>query len=277
MFGKFGLCDPKYDGQIDRLRKKYFIPELPESVGADDYYLDQVRSVVKETATKGSDPWPLPSSAIAIPTGFGAEWGEVFAGGSITSPITGGARYDGAGVVGFGLGKAKVVALEVSLNAYSIIPPFRSGDLTLKLHHIFPFGLGISAGREGLIQWNSSTASNFFVAASKYFLISNQEDDWFSLIILHLGAGNGRYNLANVVDDQVVSEANWSVFFGSSVRLKKFLTFNVNWTGRNVVAGFGVTPFKTFPLNFGLSALDVFRQTIYGLRFSVAASTGFRF
>lgn len=78
-------------------------------------------------------------STVSSPSAFGANWGDLFIGGSYQSRARFTNRDDGGVVFGFGLGNdRKLVGLEVAVSSYSTVRQgfLNNGGISLKLHRL---------------------------------------------------------------------------------------------------------------------------------------------
>jgi hypothetical protein len=211
--------------------------------------------------------WPAPSSSIASPAGFGAQWTEVFFGASVQNRPRYRRQANGTGYLGFGLGNPReLVGLEVSIGIYGLIPPGERGGMNLKLHRLLGEGFGIAVGRDNVFVWGGADAKPaHYVALSKTFNLSESVFDPFSMLTLHGGIGDGGYRSEA---DVFADKATFGWFAAAGLRVLAPLGIIVNWSGQDLFAGFSVTPSRKFPVILTFAAQDLMGRAGDGTRFS---------
>lgn len=230
--------------------------------------LDDALTGLKDSQ-RGS--WPSPSSSIACPAGFGAQWTEVFFGASVQNRPRFRDKANGTGYIGFGMGDPRAyVGLEVSIGIYGLIPPGERGGMNLKLHRILGEGFGVAVGYDNLFVWGGADAkAAHYLALSKTFNLKDSVFEPFSSLTLHAGIGNGGYRSeAAVFADQPT--LGW--FAAAGLRIIAPLGIIVNWSGQDLFAGFSVTPSKQYPISITVAAQDLTRTAGDGVRYLVSVA-----
>ena len=151
-------------------------------------------------------PKAAPGIGIGVPTGFGAQGGQIFAsiGGTTTEKTaTQKDGLDGAATVGMGFGDSnEFVALEVQANIISLTNNApdsdfgEEGSVTVKLSRNIGRTSAISVGAEDIAHWGDSsdgTKASGYVAFTTFKALSDnlQNPLTFSFTI---GAGTQRFH-----------------------------------------------------------------------------------
>lgn len=213
--------------------------------------------------------WPAPSSSIASPSGYGAQWTEFFTGISIQSRPRYRTKANGSGVIGFGLGNARdLVAMEVSLGIHGLWPPGDKGAVNLKVHRLLPSEVGVAIGWDNALGWGGTDGkSAFYLAISKTFHLRASDKEMFSMLTLHSGLGNGGYRS----EEAVFTDRNTLGWFASlGLRIAAPVSVIVNWSGQDLFAGFSVTPFRKNPFAITVAAQDLTGRAGDGVRYLVS-------
>lgn len=205
----------------------------------------------------------VPSLTISNPFGFGADRG-FYSGLSYQVDTRGGidGENDGDATWGFGLGLGnaqKAVGAELSYNIASFGQngrDFGSGGFNLKLHRKIADGWGVAAG------WNSFLSigddndldDSLYLTTTKIFKTRENVNSAFSRVGATIGVGNGQFR---TVDDIANDEGGVNVFGSLAFRVARPVSFVTEWTGQDLGMGVSVSPFRTVPLTFNLSARDL--------------------
>lgn len=219
----------------------------------------------------------FPSISIAVPTGYGAHRGQVFAGvgyqsrtrysgGRNPGTMFGGGRQDGAVGIGFGIGDAREsVGLQVSYTAASFggsRAPL-SGGFNAKIHKQFGNGWAAAVGGEGIINIGRLRNNNeveyndfentYYGVVTKTFELRDYEEP-FSRLSLTAGAGSGRFRS---VDNIVNGEFGIGVFGSAALQVVPSTNVIAEWTGQDLGLGVSVAPFPNFPIVFTPAVRDI--------------------
>ena len=205
----------------------------------------------------------VPGLTISNPFGFGADRG-FYSGLSYQVDTRGGLddENDGDATMGFGFGfgdAQKSVGAELSYNLASFGQngrDFGSGGFNVKLHRKIADGWGVAAG------WNSFLSigddndldDSLYFTTTKIFKTRENVNSAFSRIGATIGVGNGQFR----TEDDIVNDENGLNVFGSlAFRVARPVSFVTEWSGQDLGMGVSVSPFRTVPLTFNLSARDI--------------------
>ena len=223
-------------------------------------------------------PWTIPGMAANSPTGFGADWGYVFVAASYQARTRYLTNDDGAVGAGFGLGDARdAVGLQLGLISFSTIDSGfgQRGGLDLHLHKTLPGDVGIAVGWESALHWGEDdSGSAQYVAASKWFTLSQDDRRPFSAVMLSAGLGNGRFQPE---DDFAAGEDALSPFGSLALRVAAPVSLIADWTGQDLMLAGSLAPLKRHGLVVTAGVMDVTRTAGDGPRFVLGASFGHDF
>jgi hypothetical protein len=228
--------------------------------------------------------WTFPGITVSSPSGYGAQWGQVFVGGGYQSKTRGTTSSDGSIGIGLGLGDpAEYVGLEASVSVYDV-SDFNNGGLNLKLHRQLPYMLSVAVGSEALASWGTNSGiRSFFGSVSKIFFLNPDPSEWFSALTLTAGVGNGRFlsttNLANslLTGARDGKGTGVNVFGSASIRIKEPVAFIADWTGQDLNLGLSITPIRTLGLFINPSIADVTKTAGNSIRFLIGAGVAYSF
>ncbi len=248
----------------------------PKQEDVDKYKLDEPPTTAfilgEEVGDKG-----VPGSSITSPSGFGAQWGDVFASASYQERTRFGNLDDGSVSVGFGLGDArKYAGLEVSLASVSTFRRgfYENGALSLKLHRLLTNDIAIAGGIENLATWGDTDGgTSGYGVISKYFQL-NSPDKPFSSVVANIGVGGGRFRS----ESDVINRKDTVNVFGSlGVRVFRPISFIADWSGQDLGLGVSIAPFRNIPLTINPSVVDVTNNAGDGARFTIGVGYGLKF
>ncbi len=251
--------------RMAEFRRRLLVPPL--QTNEQEKKLFEEGMTVVEARRFGT--WHAPSSSIASPSGYGAQWTEFFTGFSVQSRPRYRTKANGSGVIGFGLGNARgLAAIEVSLGIHGLWPPGDKGAVNLKMHRLLPSEVGVAIGWDNALGWGGTDGkSAFYLAISKTFHFKASDKDAFSMMTLHSGLGNGGYRS----EEAVFTDRNTLGWFASvGVRVIAPVTVIANWTGQDLYAGVSVTPFRKSPLAITLAAQDLTGRAGDGVRYLIS-------
>lgn len=221
-----------------------------------------------------------PAIAIGVPTGFGADFGDIFVGVGFQSRSRFSDRADGGAVVGLGLGDARrYVGLEVALTQYGTFNSCCRGGLSLKLHRMLPGATGVAVGWENATGWGSldedgdgpftDAGSSVYGVVSKIFFLQEDPAIPFSSVAATVGVGNGRFR----TEDDILDDREAVNVFGSlAVRVIEPASVIASWTGQDLNAGVSVVPVRRFPLVLTAGAADLTTEprAIFGIGIGIS-------
>jgi hypothetical protein len=251
----------RYDEQdsgFDELRREYFLPggSIP---------LPRTRA------------WTTPGMSAANPSGFGAEFGSVWAGASYQPRARYSTGQTGAAAVGFGLGDAsRYVGLQVGINSFSTVSSGFGNRMGVDLHLHRTFGgvWGVAVGWESVAAPYSVTrdsGENQYVVGSRWLQFRDNPDAPFGLGMLSLGIGTGRYQS----EADFHADAGRVGLFGSfGVRLAAPVSLVAEWTGQDLMLATSVTPLRNHDLAITAGFTEITGTAGDGARFTVGGSLG---
>lgn len=207
--------------------------------------------------------WTMPGLATSVPSGYGADWGIVYAGIFFASrTLAGNPISDGSVFGGFGLGSAKdLLGLDVSYAVTDLDPFLADSTLSLKLHRYLGAGFAVAVGSESLFIFGEGIdgVANYYGAVSKSIVLKTGDWKWFSALLMTVGMGSGRFQSWQDAQDR----KNGIGAFGSlGVRVQDPLGISLGWAGSSLDAGVSVTPFRSFRMTINLGFRNLY--TSYG-------------
>ena len=221
-----------------------------------------------------------PAAALGIPTGFGADFGDVFLGGGLQSRTRYSEKMDGGGVIGLGLGSARrSIGLEVAVAQFGTMRSCCRGGMSLKAHRMLPGASSLAVGWENVLGWGhlagdsagpfTDAGNSVYAVASKLIPLDSDPGAPFGSIVATLGVGTGRFRSEAAILDGVQTVG---VFGGIAMRIAQPISAMASWTGQDLNAGISVTPIRRFPVVISIGAADVTTQprAIMGLGFGFA-------
>ena len=223
-----------------------------------------------------------PAIGIGVPSGFGADFGDVFVGLGAQSRTRYADKPDGGAVVGIGLGDARrYLGLEVAVSQYGTFRSCCRGGVSLKVHRMLPGATGVAVGWENAAGWGelpgdgddapfTDAGSSVYGVVSKVFFLSPHGPNAFRSVTATLGAGNGRFRReSDVLEDREAV----NVFGSLGVRLFEPFSVAASWTGQDLNAGVSVVPLPRVPLAVTVGAADLTTEP----RLIVGAGYGFSY
>lgn len=214
-----------------------------------------------------------PAIASAIPTAYGADFGDVFSGvayqrylaPSIPEPD------DGAVFLGVGVGNAqKTVGLEVTYAIYALVEePFSDGSLSLKVHRQLYEGLAVAVGMESAVRYGEGVAQSAYAVASQTVRI---DSGVFTGASATIGVGDGRFNTMSRLAE---GSNKASLFGGISSEIKNRVSVFSTWHGQDLNLGASFVVPGPVPVTVTPVWVSVLNKHVSGDR--VALSIGMRY
>lgn len=231
-----------------------------------------------EVAARGT--WAAPGIALGIPSGFGADQGDAFAGVGFQHRTRLEDRPDGGVVAGVGIGDARrLAALEAAVSQFGTLRSCCRGGVSLKLHKLLPSGdASVALGWENALTWGrmegadeaTDAGTSVYLVGSKLFRLRDNPAQPLGSMSLTAGVGTGRFR----TEEQILAgEETVGFFGGGSVRLAAPASLIVDWTGQDLVAGVSVIPFRRVPLVLAPGLADLTTEP----RFILGVGYGFTF
>lgn len=252
------IAQPPGPDQVTALRQQYRLPEPP--------IVQQLRRIFGG------------GSSIATPTGFGAQGGDVFLGGTYQQRTRFTDVDDGAVAFGFGLGDAqKYAALETTATSFSTIRQgfFENGGISFKLHRTFPNDIAVAFGVENAIDWgNTDAGRSVYGVATKVFRLRQDQSAPLSRVTASIGIGGGRFRSESAINR---GDEDPNVFGSIGVQVARPISLIGEWTGQDLNLGASITPFPGVPLVITPAAADVTGNAGDGTRFILGVGYGISF
>jgi hypothetical protein len=229
-------------------------------------------------------PKYFPSFNAGSPSGFGANWGDVFAGISLinrSSPVGSATdKADGSISIGAGFGNSQdLLGFEAVYNLISLTPSrFASnGSFDFKVHRALPDLMSVAIGWENAINYGpeaGGTPSTVYGSFSKFFVLQPDNIENPMLLGFTLGTGGGRFRSFNA---QVEGKGGIGVFASAGLQVLANLSVITDWTGQNLNLGVSYVPFANLPLYVNGTLVDAVGSTSFGTRYSLGVGFGFNF
>ena len=238
----------------------------------------------------GLERYYYPSLGAGIPTGFGANWGDVMVGAAWSNSDK--QRDEDDGSMSFTMGlldSRKFVGLEVSANLLSMRNFGDNWNFDAKVHRILYEGdkgfLSLGVGRNNFACSGSNACSSTYPStgglasnvASNYVVLSgltpvkNLFGSGNVPLNVSLGMGNGNYS------NDMNSGAQYSVFGDIGMQFHDQVGAGVGWSGKGLNANLSFVPVRKFPLILNILFADVTNRTPAGFNVIVSAGMPFNF
>lgn len=223
-----------------------------------------------------------PAAALGIPTGFGADFGDIFMGGGMQSRTRYSEKMDGGGVLGLGLGSArKSIGIEVAMAQFGTMRSCCRGGLSFKAHRMLPGAASIAVGWENAVGWGhlagdddpegpfTDAGTSVYAVASKLIPLATDPGAPFGSVVATLGVGTGRFRSERAILDSLQTVG---VFGGVAMRIAPPASLMASWTGQDLNAGLSITPIRRWPVVMSVGAADVTTapRAIFGIGFGFA-------
>jgi hypothetical protein len=233
-----------------------------------------------EVAARGA--WLAPGITIGVPSGYGADWGDVFVGLGFQATTRFADVRDGGAVVGLGLGDARrLVGLEVAVTSFGTARSCCRGGMSAKVHRMLPGNTSMALGWENALVWGrlnpdtdlaTDAGSSLYGAATKVMVLREDPASAFGSVTATVGAGNGRFRR----ESDILSDLEGINAFGAlGVRLGEPVSGVATWTGQDLNAGLSIVPFRRVPfvITPGVADLTTRARFIVGAGYGVTFSS----
>lgn len=198
---------------------------------------------VRELNAQLTAPIAAPGIAFGSPTGFGAGWGQTFAGvgGQTLSDST--SHLDGSALVGVGFGDPRrYFGLEMAINVVSLTGGLgEDGSWSFKAHHTFGNRSAIAVGIHEVSGWGAAdaTASSSYVAYTHVVDLDPSSPKRPLTLALNGGVGTKRF----------AAEGEDAGAFGSvALSWHRQSSIIADFDGRDLGLAVSVVPFYRIPL-----------------------------
>lgn len=216
-----------------------------------------------------------PGSSANTPTAFGPNQGDLFAGAGFQARTryapAGRDGWDGAAVVGFGLGNAhETLGLEVAM---TLISTFDSGffdktSFSFKLHRALPGNGAIALGWENAFVVGEGTdgGRSLYMVGSKLLPLGNR--NYLDRLTASVGIGNGRFRFE---EDVRAGIERVNLFASAGLQLVPNASLIADWTGQDLTLAASIVPFRRLPLVITPGIADLTGSAGDGARFILGA------
>lgn len=216
-----------------------------------------------------------PSLNPGIPSAFGAQWGDFFAGvsGSTSGNLTN--NVDASIVLGLGLGdRYKALGLEWNYNLLSIDGFADNGSFDLKAHRVVYASreaeVAVAVGWANFANYGGDaggTPSGVYGEVTGSFLAMPDNPDNQLPILVSFGVGGGPLR-----DSE--SGTSTSPFGGIGVGVHPQVGISAGWSGRGLNLQVSGVPVPTIPLTLNALVADVTDRTANGTVFVFTVGYG---
>ena len=207
---------------------------------------------------------------------FGANWGDLFIGGSLATAGKERSRIDSYAGLGFGLGDASnLIGSTVSFNMQSLRNFGATNGINVDFHRIVysdsQTQVAMAVGVTNLIKLYyrnqpDRLEEGYWGAITSYtFLRPNDPVNPLPLA-LTVGGASGQYEQTDV-----------GIFGGVGIQLAPQLGVGAAWSGVSLDLGMSYVPIPTFPLTLTMEGIDLTNNTPGGTRFLLGVSVGYNF
>jgi len=251
---------------------------------------DLLAAIEQKKPPIGLERYYYPSLGAGIPTGFGANWGDVMVGAAWANSDKQRTEADGSMSFTAGLlDSRKFVGVEVSANLLSMRNFGDNWNFDAKVHRMLYEGdkgfLSLGVGRNNFACSGSNACSSTYPStgglasnvASNYAVLSgltpvkNLFGSGTVPLNVSLGMGNGNYS------NDMNSGAQYSVFGDIGLQFHDQVGAGVGWSGKGLNANMSFVPVRKFPLILNVLFADVTNRTPAGFNVIVSAGMPFNF
>jgi hypothetical protein len=208
---------------------------------------------------------------------FGANWGDLFIGGSAATAGNDRPRIDSYLGLGFGLGDASnLIGSTISFNMQSIRNFGATNGINVDFHRIVfndaQTQVAMAIGVTNLIKVYSGGFSDrleegYWGAITSYIFLRPDDPVNTLPLALTVGGASGQYN----------SQADVGIFGGVGIQLAPQLGIGAAWSGVSLDLGISYVPISTFPLTLTMEGIDLTNNTPGGPRFLLGINLGYNF
>jgi hypothetical protein len=206
---------------------------------------------------------------------FGANWGDLFIGGSLATAGNERSRIDSYGGFGFGLGDASnLIGSTVSFNMQSLRNFGATNGINVDLHRIVFRGtqtqVAMAVGITNLIKVYSAGSDRleegYWGAITSYTFLRPDDPVNTLPLALTVGGASGQFDQTDV-----------GIFGGVGIQLAPQLGVGAAWSGVSLDLGMSYVPIPTFPLTLTMEGIDLTNNTPGGPRFLLGINVGYNF
>ncbi len=219
----------------------------------------------------------FPGSSMSSPSGFGMDWGSLAIGLSYQGQSRIAPEPDSGLSIAMGIGNAqKQLGMEVAATFTRLTHGFvGNGLLSLKIHHTFPNEVGVGFALENFFSWGQTDAAKtVYFVGTKYFRLRENLTDYFSLLTVSGGLGNGRFLRES---DYLAGVSKLNFFVCGSLLVSRPLSIILDWKGSDLSAGLSIAPFRYVHFSVSVGFDDITRTSGVGSRYVATAGLGITF
>ncbi|MFT5063104.1 MAG: hypothetical protein ACI91G_000469 [Gammaproteobacteria bacterium] len=258
------------------------VDELPLS--------DELKQLILAAITA---PATSPGIAQSSPVGFGAAWGDVFAGiGGVqttkaerNSPT--GKSLSGSASIGFGLGNPNdFVGLETTISIISLSGSGiddsevgEDGNVNFKLHRALSPTTSVAVGVENAIGWGAAenTDSSKYISLSHASSLRPNNPSNPMTVVVTAGVGDSRFKDQTEPAAQRNNDNAINPFAAVSLAFNRRASVIADWSGSSLGASVSFVPFKNIPLSATVGVIDVTDRLDDGARFTSGIGYSYNF
>lgn len=237
-------------------------------------------------------PAASPGIAQSSPVGFGAAWGDVFAGiggAQNTDQVRNtpnGDSVNGSASIGFGLGNpAELVGLETTLNIISLTGGAgdsevgEDGNVNFKLHRVLSETTSIAVGIENALAWGSAddVDSSKYVSLSHATALRPNNPSNPMTVVVTAGVGDSRFKDQTEPAAQRDNDNAINPFAAVSLAFNRRASVIADWSGSSLGASVSFVPFQNIPLSASVGVVDVTDRLDGGARFTGGIGYSYNF
>ena len=207
---------------------------------------------------------------------FGANWGDLFIGGTVATAGNERSRIDSYAGFGFGLGDASnLIGSTVSFNMQSLRNFGATNGINVDFHRIVysdsQTQVAMAVGVTNLIKLYyrnqpDRLAEGYWGAITSYTFLRPDDPVNTLPLALTVGGASGQFEQTDV-----------GIFGGVGIQLAPQLGIGAAWSGVSLDLGMSYVPIPTFPLTLTMEGIDLTNNTPGGPRFLLGINVGYNF
>ena len=207
---------------------------------------------------------------------FGANWGDLFIGGSLATAGKERSRIDSYAGLGFGLGDASnLIGSTVSFNMQSLRNFGATNGINVDFHRIVysdsQTQVAMAVGVTNLIKLYyrnqpDRLEEGYWGAITSYTFLRPNDPVNNLPLALTVGGASGQFDQTDV-----------GIFGGVGIQLAPQLGVGAAWSGVSLDLGMSYVPIPTFPLTLTMEGIDLTNNTPGGPRFLLGVNVGYNF